>query len=148
MWMQTAHVMKTRPDYRTENRTNMTFKTSDQPIDSEITVADASFLLGWAFHEILSHVYPDRVRSPNCEEEWLRGPGHTIFVPVGEAAPVSDFANSILPAVEREIERQLATVHHSDDWFVELDYWAHAMSGDSESLLQGLRFDVVVQVRG
>lgn len=78
----------------------------------------------------------------------LRGPGHTIFVPVGEAAPVSDFANSILPALEREIERQIATVHRSNDWFIELDYWAHAMSGDSESLLQGLRFDVVVQVRG
>lgn len=125
----------------------MTFAASDWTIDTDITVAEASFLLGWTLHEILGHIYPDRIHSPNCDEEWLRGPGHTIFVPVGEAAPVSDFANSILPAVEREIERQLTTVQRSKEWFIEYDYWAHAMSGDSESLGQGLRFDVVVQVR-
>ncbi|MFE7065602.1 hypothetical protein [Microbacterium sp. NPDC057658] len=116
-------------------------------ITSDTTAADASYLLGWALYEILSPVYPDRVRFPLNDDDWLTVPGHTIFVPVDDGTPVSDYARSILPAVQREIERQLARCH-SGDWYIEYDYWAHAMSGDSESLGQGLRFDVVVLVRG
>lgn len=126
----------------------MTFPAEDCTIDSDTTAADASYLLGWALYEILNGEHPGRVRIANCDDDWLRAPGHTIFVPVDDGAPVSDSARSILPAIQREIERQLDAIRASHDWFIEYDYWAHAMSGDSESLCEGIRFDVVVQVRG
>lgn len=126
----------------------MTIPAEDCTIDSDTTAADASYLLGWALYEILSREHPGRVRFANGDDEWLRAPGHTVFVPVDDAAPVSESARSILPAIQREIRRQLDSKRPSHDWFIEYDYWAHAMSGDSESLSQGLRFDVVVQVRG
>ncbi|MFJ3473464.1 hypothetical protein ACIPJ1_11055 [Microbacterium maritypicum] len=115
-------------------------------ITSDATAADASFLLGWALYEILTPAYPGHVRFPQRDDDWLTAPGHTIFVPVGESTPVARIAHSILPTIQREIERQLTAAQPTDDWFIEYDYWAHAMSGDSESLGQGLRFDVVVHV--
>lgn len=60
----------------TESTTTMTAIASDD------TSADAAFLLGWALCELLNREYPDQVRLSQCTEEWLRDPGHTIFVAV------------------------------------------------------------------
>lgn len=125
----------------------MTTSAPDWIIRSDDSAPNASFLLGWALYEILNREYPDRVRTANDDDSWLRAPGHTIFVPVDNVTTVSDSARSILPAVKLESEYQLEFSQRSHDWFIEYDYWAHAMSGDSEYLSQGLRFDVVVQVR-
>ncbi|GEC74185.1 hypothetical protein [Microbacterium maritypicum] len=115
-------------------------------ITSDTTSADASYLLGWALFELLDQEYPGRVRFPQTDEDWLRSPGNTVFVPVGDGTPVAEFARSALPTIQREITRQMEGPARSDTWFIEFDYWAHALSGDSDWIGDGLRFDVVVQV--
>ncbi|GAA1230295.1 hypothetical protein JOF42_000379 [Microbacterium phyllosphaerae] len=116
-------------------------------ITSDTPAGEASFLLGWAMFEALGVAYPDRVRFPPSDENWLTAPGHTMFVPVGDGTVAADFVSEMLPTIQREIKRQRETNELNDRWFIEFDYWAHAMSGDSERLDDGLRFDVVVQVR-
>lgn len=116
-------------------------------ITPDTSTGEASYLLGWALFEILDREHSGRVRFPQNDDDWLTAPGHTIFVPVGDGTPVSQIANSMLPVIHREIDRQFDAAPQTDDWFIELDYWAHALSGDSERIGDGLRFDVIVQVR-
>lgn len=101
-------------------------------LTSDTTAAEASFLLGWALYEILDREHPDRVRFPQDYGDWLTAPGQTMFVPVGDGTPLSQFVGSLPPTVSAELNRQLADGAPSKDWFIELDYWEHAMSGDSE----------------
>lgn len=115
-------------------------------LTSDTTAAEASFLFGWALYEILDREHPDQVRFPQDDGDWLTAPGLAMFVPVGDGTSVSQFVGSILPRVRAELDRQLADGAPSKDWFIELDYWAHAMSCDSENIATGIRFDVVVRV--
>ncbi|WP_417503846.1 hypothetical protein [Microbacterium sp.] len=112
-------------------------------ITSHLSAGEASFLLGWALYERLAIDYDGRVQFPFDDTHWLAEPGHTIYIPIGTAI---EHVDTMLPALRAEITSQIPTA--TDDWYIALDYWAHAMSGDSERISDGIRFDVVVQVRG
>lgn len=112
-------------------------------ITPDLSAGEASFLLGWALNELLAAEYDGRVHFPFDDTHRLTEPGHTIHIPMGTAI---EHVGTMLPTLRAEITSQIPDA--SDDWYIQLDYWAHAMSGDSERISDGLRFDVVVQVRG
>lgn len=130
--------------------------TISNPVHADDYVGDITVDIGLDLYERLDARYPGKIHPDVRDGALTTVPGHTIFVPsAGTAAPTTDPAATgdaalrILPALIRDLQRQLAEAgiaEDSEQWSFAYTWDGHGLFDDCQFVEHGFRFDAYVEV--